>query len=376
MEIKDPGRRDLRADTEEHFVRTSSALELADTLEREIRQSDLCVGSPYLSTAAAAQRFHVSTQTANNALRALVKRGILDRRRRKGTFIARRPQDLSSSPIQCVHLLVHDEYLKTEGLLSDGIMLGLQGELPGSRLQFDFIPRIADADFADQVVGEALRSDRKDGFVLVRAPMCVQRLVAASGLPVVVHGSLHPSVTGVPWIERDQKQIGALLGDYLLERGCRRILALFREELGPGDFVAMDELLAGMSRAGLGAADFVLRTLPSDLEAIKYCVDDVLCADPRRTGVFCRNALLAQGATLAAESQGLRPGRNLHLVIADVFRKPGEPAPSVPATTTVTTAVEIGHHIGRMLAQQARGEPVSPSHELIPVQLELRAPNP
>lgn len=350
---------------------TSSALELADTLEEEIRHSDLRVGSPYLSTVEAAQKFRVSTQTANNALRALAKRGILVRRRRQGTFIARHPRERSASPIQRVHLLVHDEYLKTEGLLSDGIMLGLQGELPGSRFQFDFIPRGADADFADQVVGEALRSDTKDGFVLVRAPLCVQRLVAASGLPVVVHGSPHPSVTGVPWIERDQRQIGALLGNYLLERGCRRILALFREELGPGDFVAMDELLAGMSRAGLGAADFVLRTLPADLDAIKHCVADVLCADQRRTGVFCRNALLAQGATLAVESQGLRLGNDLDLVIADVFRKPGEPAPSVPAATTVTTAVEIGHHIGRMLAQQARGEPVSPDHRLIPVQLEL-----
>ncbi|MGI6416131.1 MAG: GntR family transcriptional regulator [Thermoguttaceae bacterium] len=180
---------------------THRVLNLADALEREILQSDLHVGAPHLTTAEAARKFRVNTQTANNALRVLVKRGILVRRRRQGTFI--------------------------------------------------------------------------------------------------------------------------------------------------------------------------LRALPADLEAVKQAVLDVLTDECRPTGLFCRTRLLADGAALAAECLGLQSGRDVEIVLADLYRKPGDPPPSVPSIVTSCTAVEIGHHIGRMLAQQARGEPVVPAQENIPVRLEV-----
>lgn len=219
-----------------------------------------------------------------------------------------------------------------------------------------------------------LRSDTKDGFVLVRAPLSVQRLVAASGLPVVVHGSLHPSVRGVPWVERDQSQIGALLGNYLLERGCRRIVALFRAEFLPGEAMCLDALLAAVSRAGLRPEDFVLRALPADLDAIEQAVLDLLSADDRMTGIFCRSERLVEGTLRAVQLRGQTlgrdvPGRDVEIA-ADTYRKPGRPR-RVPSIATLLNAVEIGRHIGRMLAQQARGEPVLPDHEIIPVELEV-----
>jgi len=350
-------------------MRTSRAIQLADTLEREILESDLAAGSPYLTTVQAAQRFRVNSQTANDALRILCKRGILLRRRKRGTTIARLPRELSSCPIQCVHLLVHDEYLKTEGVLSDGMMLGLQGELPGSQFRYDFIPAVGRAPFAEQAVAEALRSKTKDGFVLVRTPLSVQRIVAGSKLPVVVYGSLQPSVAGAAWIDRDQKEIGGLLGRYLLAQGCQRIVGLFRAELSPGDFSALDELLAAMSEAGRKPSDFVLRALPADLDAIEHAAVDVLSADHRPTGLFCRGKLLADGAVRAVEGLGLRLGREVEIVIADIYGKASDSAPSVPWISMSLTAEEIGQRIGRMLAQQARHERVAPGHETIPVQL-------
>ncbi len=352
-------------------MKSARVVQLADLLEQEIRGSKLKPGDPYLSTDDAASKLHVSTQAANNALRILVKRGVIQRRRRIGTFIARLPEETPPSALQRVHLVVHENYLRQEGLLADGLMLGLQGELPGSQLQFNFTPPRDGNEFANRLIAEALRTDGGEGFVLVRAPLAVQRTVAASGLPAVVFGSLQPSVQTIPWIDRDQAQIGGLLGAHLLARGCRRLVALFRAEMAPGDFVALDQLLTVGGAGGLRPADFAVRTLPPDLEAIKHAMLPWLVEGPRPAGVFCRSQRLAEGAMLAAEAAGLVPSRHLELVVADVYRKASDPPPTYAYARSTVTSEQIGHHIGRMLAQQARGEPVDPNHETLPVTVEL-----
>ncbi|MDZ7618064.1 MAG: GntR family transcriptional regulator, partial [Patescibacteria group bacterium] len=186
-------------------MKSSRIVQLADLLEQEIRGSKLRPGDPYLSTDDAASKLHVSTQAANNALRVLVKRGVIERRRRIGTYIARLPDETPPSALQRVHLVVHENYLRQEGLLGDGLMLGLQGELPGSQLQFNFAPPHDGHEFANRLIADALRTDGAEGFVLVRAPLAVQRIIASSGLPAVVFGSLQPSVQSLPWIDRDQR---------------------------------------------------------------------------------------------------------------------------------------------------------------------------
>ena len=352
-------------------MKSSRIVQLADLLEQEIRGSKLRPGDPYLSTDDAASKLHVSTQAANNALRILVKRGVVRRRRRLGTFIARLPDETPPSALQRVHLVVHENYLRQEGMLSDGLMLGLQGELPGSQLQFNFTPSHDGHEFANRLIADALRTDGAEGFVLVRAPLAVQRIIASSGLPAVVFGSLQPSVQSLPWIDRDQRQIGGLLGSHLLACGCRQIAALFRAELAPGDFITLDQILAVAGAGGIKPSDFTMRALPADLEAIKHAVLPVLIEGRRPLGLFCRSHLLAEGAMQAGELAGLQPGRDFELVVADVYRKSSDPPPPYAYARSTVDAEQIGHHIGRMLAQQARGEPVAPGHELLPVALEL-----
>ena len=268
-------------------------------------------------------------------------------------------------------MVVHENYLRQEGLLGDGLMLGLQGELPGSQLQFNFTPPLDGFEFVNRLIAEALRTDGAEGFVLVRAPLAVQRTIASSGLPAVVFGSLQPSVQSLPWIDRDQRQIGGLLGSHLLTRGCRRIAVLFRAEMAPGDFIAFDHLVAVAGAGGLKPSDFVMRALPADLEAVKHAVLPWLIERRRPLGLFCRSQLLAERALQAAELAGLEPGRDFEIVVADVYRKSSDSPPRYPYARSTVTAEQIGHHIGRMLAQQARGEPVQPNHELLPVTVEL-----
>jgi DNA-binding LacI/PurR family transcriptional regulator len=345
-------------------------MKLADELEQSIRGSGLKPGDAYPGTSQVAQQLGVSTHAANSALRILVKRGILHRRRRSGTVIAQLSDTVSRPALERIHLLVEQDSLRLEGLLGDGLLIGLQGEFPRTGIQFSFLPSYDGTEYAKRLIDRSLCSKVPEGFVLVRAPLPVQRLVQSSDLPAVVFGSLQPSVKNTPWIDRDQRQIADLLLECLLSRGCRRVVVLLRSQMAPGDVVALDRVLAVLGSRGFSAAEVAVRCLPPDSEAVKCATIDLLANGPRPVGFFCRNALLADGVAAAAESADLRLGTDVMITIADVYRKSGGPTPVYPYIRSALTAEDIGRHIGRMLAQQARGERPDPDHEVLPVILE------
>lgn len=343
---------------------------LANQLEQEIRCRGLKPGDAYPTTAVVARRLGVSTQAANGALRVLVKRGILERRRRSGTIVSQVPGHLSSSVVRRVHLLVKQDYLRLEGVLADGLVLGLQEMLPGAEIVFNFIPTVDGAEYASKLIAASLRSDDRDGFLLVRAPLAIQRVMRASGLPVVVYGSLQPSVRGMAWIDRDSSQIADLSFQHLQDRGCRQLVAMFRPEMAPGDAIVLDRLLWLLDEHGFRARDFVVRNLPADLEAVQHAVVRLLKDRQGPLGFVCRNPLLAEGVAIAAATMELEVGRDVHIVVSDVYRKSTDPAPKYPHIRTVYSSEEIGKRLGRMLVQQAKGELLAPDHEVIPVLLQ------
>ncbi len=344
-------------------------VQLANRLEQEIRHGGLKPGDAYPTTAQVARRLGVSTEAANGALRVLVKRGILERRRRSGTIVARLPGDLSGAVLRRVHLLVKQDYLRLEGVLADGLVLGLQEKLPGAEIVFNFIPTIDGAEYANKLIAASLRSDERDGFVLVRASLAIQRLMQASGLPVVVYGSLQPSVQGMAWIDRDAFQIAELSFQHLVDQGCRQIVALFRPEMAPGDTLVLDGLLRLLDEHGFRSRDLAVRNLPADLEAVHHAASELLRGRQGPMGFLCRNPLLAEGVAAAAASLQLEEGRDLHIVVSDVYRKSTDPAPKYPHIRSVYSSEEIGLRLARMLVQQARSETLDPSHEVIPVSL-------
>src|SRR3954471_1696770 len=210
-------------------------LELADKIAEDIRNKNLKPGDPYQGTTEAAEMLGVSTTAANRAMQVLVKRRVIERRQRKGTFVAVPSGTIPSSPLRRVHLVVHENYLRTEGLLSDGVIVGMHDELPATQVQFNFVPSDNDAAQITELISEAMRSGKTEGFVLVRSSLVAQRLIAASGLPTVVHGSLHWSAPHMPWIDRDHRSGGALMTNHLVQRGYRKIAVLMRDRMFRGD---------------------------------------------------------------------------------------------------------------------------------------------
>ncbi|MGB7160235.1 MAG: substrate-binding domain-containing protein [Tepidisphaeraceae bacterium] len=343
-------------------------VELADLIAADIRRRKLAPGDSYQGTLETAEMLGVSTTAANRAMQVLVKRRVLDRRQKKGTFVAHPPKDAEISPLQRVHLLVQEDYLRTEGLMSDGIVLGMHGELPAAQMQFNFLPPDRQGEYMTDLLAEAMRSGQTEGFVLIRTSLQAQRLIAGSGLPAVVNGSLHPSVPRMCWIDRDHRQGGELLAQRLIDAGFRRIVVLMRDRMFRGDHALLDAVRDTMTRAGLGLDALTLRCLPPDRDAISAAVADLLSGEKQRLGFVCRSEPLAAGAALAAKERRLRMGDDVGIVLSDVYRKPSDPPPEWPYLVATMSPEQIGQQIGRMLAQQAMSRPVDPDHLVIPVQ--------
>jgi hypothetical protein len=86
--------------------------------------------------------------------------------------------------------------------VADGVLVGIQGVLPGADVQFNFFPATDPTEYVDGLIGEILRAKETAGIVVTKVPFVVQRAIKDSGLPAVVHGSLYPSINGWPGSSR------------------------------------------------------------------------------------------------------------------------------------------------------------------------------
>ncbi len=349
--------------------RTQVITELARRIELDIHKRRLKPGDAYLGTAETARMLSVSTTAANRALQLLAKRRVIERKQRKGTLIAAPVDD--AAPLQRIHLLVREDYLRKEGLLNDGVVIGLQQQFPGCDMQYNFIRAYDGDEQVRSLLNEALASPVREGFLLVRSTLGMQRMLAASGLPTVVLGSLQPSVTQLPWIDRDHRRAGRLMVEHVLERGCTHLLMLQRDTVLPGDFELYDGVVEAMHAAGLSARDLIVRNLPADQQAIEAEVTRALSRQDGRPGIIARSRPLADGAVSALKVMRRRLGRDSMVAAADIHLRPGDEAPAYPYTRLAIDAETLGRRIGRMFAQQAAGEPVVPPHEIVDVELVL-----
>lgn len=356
----------------------SQIVYLAKRLEDDIRARGLQPGDPYLNTQETARMLSVSNAAANRALQLLEKRNILRRRQRSGTFIADPAQHAADLEMNLVHILVHQDYLKTEGLLTDGVVLGIQEKLPSAEIQVNFLPANDDGAYANRLIAETLSSKQIEGYVLVRAPLAVQRIVQASGLPAVIHGAPFPSVTNIAWIDRDNYQAGRLATKKLAGDGFDRLTVITRDRITPGDNPMFNGVRDEMSAAGLPIERLNWRSLPSDAEVVRHETMEILRSGgtsrksrqrTHRHGFICRSRPAADGVAQAIETCGCKLGVDAQIVLLDVYQSSLLHAPPYPHLMLAMNPETIGQHIGDFLLAQARGVKLEPPCEMIPMVL-------
>ncbi|WP_299470171.1 GntR family transcriptional regulator [uncultured Gimesia sp.] len=343
-------------------------IDLADRIQSDIQSRKLKPGDPYFTTSETARSFQVSGTTANRALQLLTQRRVLIRRQRAGTFIADPEMNATTQTLNRVHLVVHQKYLEREGLLADGILLGIQKELPEAELQFNFLPHRDEETYVEEIVNRALKSREPEGFVLQRAQVGVQRILEESGLPTVVNGLLQPSITGLAHIDRDQSRIGRLLFQQLRQQKCQRILVVLRDQVTAGDHRLLDAVQREMSTAGFGIDQLCVRCLPADDRAIQVSALDVIKQSSGKLGILCRSEPAAQAIAAAVEELSFPKTRRPALVVADRFARDITPCP-FPHIRACLSPEDYGQEIGKMLIRQVHGEEAQSMFYTVDVEL-------
>ncbi|MEQ9459980.1 MAG: GntR family transcriptional regulator [Phycisphaeraceae bacterium] len=342
-------------------------IELVDRVYADIKDRKLRPGDAYLNSADTAKYFKVSTHAANRALQLLAKRRVITRKQRVGTMVAlEQSTDVEREGLDVIHLLVREDYFKSEGVLADGVVMGMQSELPRAGIQFNFLPLDEERDRLTGLIDRVLKSDRREAFVLVRSSLATQRLVAQSGCPAVVHGTPYPSVSPLWSLDRDHQSCASQMVSYLTGvRGCRQIVLMMREKLHAGDHVLLDALQHELGRAGLSYGDVSLRCLPQDEELVRHELASCLRGDDM-TGVICANEFLANVARDVIQESQLEDHALAGLLT--FYRRPGHRDPGLPYTQPALNPEEIGSEVVKLLLRQVQGESC-PSHHAYPVEL-------
>ncbi len=350
------------------YSQTPRIMELAQQLEADIRRRQLKPGDAYYSLVQAARMLGVGTSTANRALQLLSQRKILQRVQRRGTFIGSLQRESSPGLLKRVFMLVHRSYLRQEGLVADGLLVGIQGQLPGADVQFNFLPTTDPSEYVDGLIGEILRSKETAGIVITKAPFVVQRAVKDSGLPAVVHGSLYPSIEGLAWVEQDNLGIARLIADFAVSHGATHVAALAREVMFPGDNSVLQELGRLLGKAGFKAGNFSISHLPDDAQAIQTEVLRLIQRHPTDLCLLCRSETRAEAALVAIDRLGLKGRRRPRIVASGVYQRPSGESP-YPCVFPTMKPEEIGAAIGRLLVAQVNDPKTAPGHIIEPVEL-------
>jgi DNA-binding transcriptional regulator YhcF (GntR family)/DNA-binding LacI/PurR family transcriptional regulator len=350
------------------YSQTPHIVALARRLEEDIRQRGLKPGDAYLDLKKSARMLGVSSSTANRALQLLTQRGALTRVQRLGTFVSAPPAATGPRALRRVFMIMHRGYLQQEGRLADGLLVGIQSQLPGAEVQFNFLPATDPAPFVHRLLGEILRAKEPAGIVITKAPYVVQRLVKDSGLPAVVHGSLYPSLSGLAWVEQDNPGIARLIAGFIRTHAVRQVCVLARETMFPGDNEVLAELGRLLGAAGFSAADFSVRHLPDDPRAIAAEIDAQIARHATDLCLVCRSDAKAEAAHQHLGTLKLRGRRRPRLIVSGVLQHTPGSAP-YPCIYPTLPPEEIGAAIGRLLALQVSHPKRPPGSMVEPVAL-------
>ncbi len=340
-----------------------SMIGLADKMREDIRFRGLRPGDVYLTADEAARRLSVSKADANRALQLLASKRLISRRQGHAPRLLQGVARNGRGIIDKVHILIPEADIKSEGLYSDGVMIGLQSALQGSQIQLNFLPERGEAGYVSRLVDEALSATRLEAFVLVRSTLEAQQAVAASGLPAIVNGTCYPSLSGLSSMDRDHVLSARLHIEYLAQVACNRVLVLMRDRIYPGDQIFFDALVAEYTGHPEFTDQPAMRFLPNDEGMVLTTMSNAVEREGGKLGIIVRSMALAAKAVSVAEQLGLHVPTELAITVCDYHPTgPGKALELPHEIDAEWSPQRIGEGIAVALLNQARGEADAPNH--------------
>ena len=341
---------------------------LAVTLARDIVRRGLRTGDRYLTDKQAAELLQVSQVTAHRAMRQLAEQKLIVRRRRAGTFVGPKVSGKISSKLRCIHFLMPSRMKGDYPIMR--VIEGLNSELPSTQVQLNFMPAVEPLSFLRELVDQATNSGVMTGMVLASTTREIRQFFNGLKLPIVITGHVESDID-LPWIDRDQRQIGQLLADFLLKRGHRAVTLVMRDLWAPGDNLMADGVSKSLGTAGV---TLMVRSAPREGDLIESVIREMLDCPDRPTAIICRSEVQALCAAGIADKLGLSVPGDLEIVAANIPSDANESKDRFPNASF--DPEEFGAATGRMIAQWSNGQKPEPCHYEIPVSLEIPADYP
>jgi DNA-binding LacI/PurR family transcriptional regulator len=314
----------------------------------------------------------VGSSVANRALQLLERRRVIIRQQRTGAIVAGLPiaRTEDSPTLHRVHFLVHQKYLRAEGVGQDEVLLGLEHELPGVPVQISFLPSGNEAAFVGELVDDSLNAKRVDGFVLVRAPFEAQRMLSERKIPSVVYGTVYASIDRLASLTADMRAVGGELTNFLLSRGHQLVAHFSRQIAYGGDQLTIEGITSTLQAAGKGFESLSLRFMPDSDEVYSAEAEKLFANAVYPTGFICRTVRMADAISEVATARGLVVGTDVDITVCEYYLKPGSRPRYVHAKPLISSE-ELGRHLARLLISQVNGREDQPMHEVMPIKVEI-----
>ena len=241
-----------------------------------------------------------------------------------------------------------------------------------SRSGYDLLMSVV-PDEAEEATYRDLRARGAVDGVILHAPRLDDAripLLAQIGLPFVVHGRSTGSQTPYSWVDVNNRRAFRRAADFLLDLGHRRIGLINGLEFMDFAVRRRTGYLDALAERGL-SADPALMYADEMTESRGYRASRAMLDLPDPPTAFLVASMISgMGVRRAAEERGLRPGREVSIVIHDddlSYLKNGDDVPIFTATRS--SVREAGRHAAEMLLALIADPGAAPRSHLLEADL-------
>jgi len=350
-------------------------LQLADQLRRQLENGTLKPGERLQPEVEIAKEYGLARGTVRQALLLLVNLGLLQRTRRKGTFVADF-QARAHAPLIGIIVPYLGDYLTTY------IMHGAESVLRLNGYSLVFGPSGGRLDQEQEQI-KRFQRDKIGGLILYPVSLPGEARMLQETLPpgfpvVLVDRKVSDFVASSVLVDNSGAAYHVV--EHLISIGHRRIACVTHD----GYVSSVDDRQRGyeqaMHAAGLAPIPFatLIRRDPTpEGQPAPYAahdmgpVDHLFASSDRPTALFCINDAIALGVMSHIVSCGFRVPEDVSIVGFDDI--PLAAFMPVPLTTVAQPKFEVGAHAAQLLLDKISGREPATHAVVLPTALSLRS---
>lgn len=239
---------------------------------------------------------------------------------------------------------------------------------------YDMIMRVAPEVDEEKVYRDFAKDGRVDG-VIVHGPLVNDSRIALLqdlGLPFVVHGRVMSDEDSYSWLDVNNFRAFQRATQFLIDLGHERIALVngfenmvFAARRRDGYLKALDDAGITMDPSIMFSDEMVE---PQGYEALKA----MIAQDNTPSAVMLSSILPAMGAVRAIQEAGLKPGKDISIVVFDDQLSFLQNSGNIPMFTSLRSSIQdAGTRVAEMLISKINKPDTGHIHELWEAELVL-----